>query len=266
MRVAGTAISASRIEAGGATLECFVVPWDTQIFEFTVAQIGGLDLGSPGTPSAPLMEAFDAWCAEHAVRLVSCRIDHTRLRESMVLEAHGFRFVEMVYEPRLEDVRSVAPPRHLIEVTEATVADLPAIEAIAASAFTTGRFLLDARLPPELSNRRYASWVRNSFETPEQTVLTASLDGALVGFFIVERRPLDHVYWHLTAVAPAWQGKGIGLSLWRTMLRRHADDGAASVGTTISGHNLAALNLYARLGFAFTSAQMTFHRLTGPAT
>ena len=85
-----------------------------------------------------------------------------------------------------------------------------------------------------------------------------------MGFFIVERRPDTSVYWHLTAVAPTWQGKGIGLSLWQTMLHRHAEEGAAFVATTISGHNLGALNLYARLGFSFPSARMTFHRLLGP--
>lgn len=86
----------------------------------------------------------------------------------------------------------------------------------------------------------------------------------MVGFFIVEPHLDRSVYWHLTAIAPPWQGKGIGLSLWQTMLIRHATEGATAVETTISGHNLPALNLYARLGFAMTSAQMTFHWLRNP--
>jgi ribosomal protein S18 acetylase RimI-like enzyme len=69
------------------------------------------------------------------------------------------------------------------------------------------------------------------------------------------------VYWHLTAVAPEWQGQGIGMSLWQTMLRRHAAEGATSVRTTISGHNAPAMNLYSRLGFSFSAPQMTFHWL-----
>jgi hypothetical protein len=44
-------------------------------------------------------------------------------------------------------------------------------------------------------------------------------------------------------------------------LLRHKGEGATSVETTISGHNLAVMNLYARLGFSFASAQMTFHRI-----
>jgi ribosomal protein S18 acetylase RimI-like enzyme len=255
----------TRIEIDGAVLESFVVPWDSEIFGFAVAQISRLDLGADEAPAGGLFGSFDAWCSDRGVRLVSCRLEHSRLRESMELEVHGFRFVEMVYEPRMDALAAVAPPRHAIDVTEATPADLPAIEAVAYAAFTTGRFLLDHRLPPDLSNRRYATWVRSAFEADEQTVLKAELDGELVGFFIVERRADGRIYWHLTAIAPGWQGRGIGLSLWQTMLHRHAADGATGVETTISGHNLAALNLYARLGFSFPSAQMTFHRLTVPS-
>lgn len=258
-------INSTTIGSDDAGLDCFVVPWDSTIFGFAVAQISRIDLGAAGTPSAGLFKSFDAWCSEQGVRLVSCRLDHTRLRESMELEAHGFRFVEMVYEPRLDELDGVASPGHAIDVTEATQGDVAAIEGIAYAAFTTGRYLLDHRLPPDLSRRRYATWVRSAFDASRQTVLKAELDGELVGFFIVERQPDDRVYWHLTALASRWQGKGLGLSLWQTMLRRHAAEGATSVETTISGHNLAAINLYARLGFSFSAAKMTFHRLMAPS-
>ena len=248
-------------EADGAALGCFLVPWDTEIFGFPVAQISRMELGDGADPGTILRE-FDAWCAGQDVRLASCRLDHTRLRESMALEDVGFRFVEMVHEPRLDLIDHVAAPGLMLQVGEAVEDDLAAIEEIAQSAFTTGRFLLDWRLPPELSRRRYAAWVRNSFEDPGHVVLKGTVDGELVGFFIVEPRPDGSVYWHLTAIAPRWQGKGMGMSLWRTMLLRHRTDGATSVSTTISGHNPPVLNLYARLGFKFGAAQMTFHRLT----
>lgn len=249
------------LEASGAVLECFLVPWDTEIFGFPVAQIGRLELGESADPGTILRE-FDAWCAGQRVRLVSCRLDHTRLRESMALEDVGFRFVEMVHEPRLEPIDHVAAPDRLLQISKAVEDDLAAIGDLAHAAFTTGRFLLDWRLPPELSRRRYAAWVRNSFGDPAHEVLKATVDGELVGFFIVETRGDGSVYWHLTAIAPRWQGKGMGMSLWRAMLLRHRADGATSVSTTISGHNPPAINLYARLGFKFGAAQMTFHRLT----
>jgi Acetyltransferase (GNAT) family. len=253
----------TRLERAGAVLECSLVPWDSEIFGFPVAQIGRVELDEGAQPKE-MLDAFEAWCASHDVRLVSCRLDHMQLRESMALEERGFRFVEMVHGPRLDSLEGIAAPQHVLQVTKATLGDLGLIEEIAYSAFTTGRYLLDWRLAPELSKRRYSTWVRNSFDAPRQTVLKAEAEGDLVGFFIVEHRPDQSVYWHLTAIAPRWQGKGIGLSLWQTMLIRHRAEGATFVETTISGHNLPAINLYARLGFSFASARMTFHQLRDP--
>jgi GNAT superfamily N-acetyltransferase len=250
----------TRLESAGAVLEGSLVPWDSEIFGFPVAQITALELDE-AADAAGVLDRFEAWCSSHDVRLVSCRLDHTKLRESMALEERGFRFVETAYRPRLDTFDSVGTPKHHVEVAEATSADVPRIEEIAYSVFTTGRFLLDGRFPEELSRRRYATWVRTSFESAAQSVLKAEAEGDLVGFFIVEQRPDRSVYWHLTAVAPDWQGKGMGMSLWQTMLLRHRDEGASFVETTISGHNLAIINLYARLGFSFASAQMTFHWL-----
>ena len=53
----------------------------------------------------------------------------------------------------------------------------------------------------------------------------------------------------------------IGSRVWRSMLDRHASEGAIAIETTVSGHNLAVLNLYSRLGFSLASAELTFHRL-----
>ena len=250
------------IEADGAVLAYSLVPWDSEVFGFPVAQIDHVVFEAGRSPDEVFAQ-FEGWCAENDVGLVSCRLDHTQLRESMILEDHGFRFIETVYEPRLASFDRIAVPGHAIDVAEAGPDDLPRIEAIAYDAFDTGRFLLDWRLPPDLSRRRYANWVATSVGVPGRAVLKAEVEGELIGFFIVEHQADDGVYWHLTAVAPGWQGRGLGLSLWRTMLLRHQAEGAASVGTTISGHNLAAINLYARLGFTFATSRLTLHRLRG---
>jgi RimJ/RimL family protein N-acetyltransferase len=44
------------------------------------------------------------------------------------------------------------------------------------------------------------------------------------------------------------------------MIDRHRDRGMTAVETTISAHNLPVMNLYARLGFRFSQAEMTLHR------
>ncbi|MGZ9276396.1 MAG: GNAT family N-acetyltransferase, partial [Candidatus Limnocylindrales bacterium] len=176
------------IEADGAVLDCSLVPWDSDMFGFPVAQISRVEFAPASAPDRVLRQ-FETWCADHEVRLVSCRLDHTRLPESIALEGLGFRFIEMVYGPRLDSLDGVTAPRLPIEVAPAERIDLADIESIAYDAFSTGRFLLDPRLPGDLSRRRYATWVRTSFDTPGQTVLKAVVDGEVMGFFIVEHRP-----------------------------------------------------------------------------
>ena len=241
------------------SMDFFLVPWDTQVFGFPVAQINAFKLKNGGD-SAGIYRRFEDWRDGQNIRIVSCKLDHFALRESMFLEARGFRFVEMVYRPSLSLKHANFPDSEL-RIEHARPADLPEIEAIAGSAFDTGRYLLDWRLDSQHSHLRYRNWLRNSAVSADQEVLTASANGEIVGFFIIEKRPDDSVYWHLTAIAAHQRGRGLGKQLWRAMALRAWREGATRVETTISAHNLPVINLYAQLGFRFDSAQMTLHWL-----
>jgi len=254
-----TLLHRETLSAPGVRLEVSIVPWDSGIFGYPVAQIDHLSLDGGDAAGEEAMASLKAWLDSHGVRLASCRLDSGALRESMLLEAHGFRFVEMVYGPRLDPIPADLAPDDELVVTAALEGDLPEIEAVAGTAFATGRHRLDWRLDPDASNDRYRQWVRSSFAGGRQRVLKAAIGGATVGFFIVEERQDLGVYWHLTAIAPGWQGRGIGKRLWRAMLRRHALDGRRRVETTISAHNVSVINLYARLGFRFAAPRMTLH-------
>lgn len=246
------------LSAGGVEIDVFLVPWDTEIFGFPVAQIDRIVVEA-GADLADAMRLLRSWLDDHRIHLASCRLDSLALRESMLLEAHGFRFVEMVYSPVLSPVVASSPPDDAFLIEPVAKEDLDQIEAIAGTAFATGRFKLDWRIDPSASDRRYRTWVRNSYADARQQVLKATLGGALVGFFIVEARPNGSVYWHLTAIAPASQGKGIGKRLWAAMVRRHSDSGVSRIETTISAHNPPVMNIYAALGFRFGSPRMTLH-------
>jgi RimJ/RimL family protein N-acetyltransferase len=236
-----------------------IVPWDSEVFGFPVAQIDRIELADAAEASAAYHH-FEQWRDGLAVRMVTCRLDHFALQESMFLEGCGFRFVELVYRPSLCLEHTDFPESELV-IEPALPADLPEIEAIAGDAFSTGRYLLDWRLNPAHSHLRYRNWVRSSATSANQEVLKGSLHGQIVGFFIIERRADQSVYWHLTAMAKRWQGQGLGKRLWQAFAMRARLDGASRIETTISGHNLPVMNLYARLGFRFDAAQMTLHWL-----
>lgn len=248
-----------RLQSGDAELTCSLVPWDSESFGFVVGQVEAIHLRRPEDASE-LLGRLASWCFEQRIRLVSCRLGHTQLIESMALEDLGFRFIETVYRPRLELDRDLEAPPGGFQIVPAVPADVEPITDIARDAFATGRFMLDSRLDPAISRDRYATWVRRGLHAPGHTLLKVVAEHEIAGFFLVEMAD-RHVYWHLTALAKGWQGRGLGHAVWKAMLLSHQADGATSVETTISGHNLPALNLYARLGFRFGAAEMTFHWL-----
>jgi len=252
------AIEPQFINTPELAMEYFLVPWDSEAFGFPVAHVQHIALRDGN--AEPAFQQFEQWCRENNCRLVSCRMPHDRLRESGFLERHFFRFIEMVYKPRFESLAELADRESALDIREAAAADLPEVEQIARSAFATGRFVLDPQFPAGLGNERYVTWVRNSFADAQHQVIKAIVDGRLAGFFIVEERQDGTAYWHLTAIAPDFQGRGLGQALWQAMMIRHRRAGMHRIETTISAHNTAVINLYAKLGFTFGGAEMTLHR------
>jgi ribosomal protein S18 acetylase RimI-like enzyme len=244
-------------------LRCGLVPWDIAAFGFPVAQITEIEVKDASQAAhdyAPMHE----WMDRQGVRILSCRLPHDRLCESMFLESQGLRFVEMVIHPRLTKLDSRQYPADTLTISSATVDDLPGLEAIAEHAFHFERYHVDPRLDTRLGDLRYARWVRNSFTHPTQCLLKVEDGAKLVAMFVVERQSSEKVYWHLNAIAPEWQGQGYGKRVWREMLRRHQAEGAIEVATTISARNAPVLGLYAGLQFSFLPPDMTFHWVREP--
>ncbi len=247
-----------RLDTDALTLAYFRVPWDSDIFGFPVAQITEMQIAQPAHADlAPFMD----WLEREHIRLASCRLTESRLDESMLLERFGFRFVEMVLHPHLADLQAYPCTHQGLRVELAEVADLTAIEEIAAHAFGYERFHADPRLDRAAADRRYRVWVRNSHVHPTQKLYKICEGADLVAFFVTEDKPDGLCYWHLTAVSPAFHGRGYGKRVWREMLHFHRGEGRTQIGTTIAARNTPVLNLYASLNFRFLPPEMTLHWL-----
>ncbi len=249
------------ISTAAIELEYYAVPWDTGIFGFPVAQVGRLELHDPNQPGRALadVEPFLAWLAGQDIALVCCRLPLEQLAASMFLEDLGFRFVETVWHPRLENLQTFPELTQTLEVSRVTENDLPEIEAIAGKAFGHERFHVDPRLDPALGDKRYRSWVRNSLAHPTQQIWKIADGGSTIAFFVTEYTSEHCCHWHLTAVSPEFQGQGYGKKVWRTMLALHQQHGIEQVGTTVSGRNARVINLYGSLGFRLTAPEITLH-------
>ncbi len=214
-----------RISVPGLDLEFCLVPWDSDMLGMQVAQIEHIHVATGADPTEG-MEQFRVWRDLHDVRF-ACRLPSLHLRESMLLEEHGFRFVEMVYRPSLSLIPGPGPYQDAMVIARTEPSDLPTIDEIAWQLFRNGSArpglaLGQHRRPRTLSHLGK----RNSLLSPNEEVLKATLGSEIVGFFIVEDRDDGTTYWHLTAIAPAWQGKGVGGRLWRAMIAPASGGGA----------------------------------------
>lgn len=246
------------IDTVSLRLSCAEASWDTVVFGAPVLVIDRLEvLGDDAHSDA---QEFMAYVERRRALLVSCRLPHDQLRESMLLEDLGFKFIEMIYQPVLEQLSKASWPRVApLAVAYATEDDLVALLEIAGRAFFNERFHVDPRLPCEAGDRRYQNWVRSALNHPRQRLNTLRDGASVVGFFVTELTDDGTCYWHLNAISPHFQGQGVGRRAWSTMLDLARDAGAVRVRTSVVARNVRVLNLYAALGFRLAPPAMTFH-------
>ncbi|MBK8535841.1 MAG: GNAT family N-acetyltransferase [Candidatus Competibacteraceae bacterium] len=204
------------IVTSGLRLSAALVPWDTEIFGFPVAQIRELEVTNR-LSATEAYQTFQEWLDVNEIRIASGRLPHNQLQESMFLEAQGFRFVEMVLHPKIEGIQYLNIPKDSLIITPVLESDLPIVQDIAERAFGYERYHVDPRLDPNLGNKRYGCWVKNSLHHPNQQLLKIMEGQHIVALFIIESKEDQSAYWHLTAISPQWQGA----RLWTACLVRH---------------------------------------------
>jgi ribosomal protein S18 acetylase RimI-like enzyme len=236
-------------------------PWDSAVLGAPVLQITDIRVHDERRAGAP-MSRFESARDAASSPFVSCRLPHDRLRESMLLEERGFRFMEMAFQLEYPDLQDAAlPDPGGLSVQAADQADLAWAIGVAGHAFEHERFHVDPRLPRGLGDCRNQNWVRNTAQHLTQRLLVVRDGADRVGFFIVEQLQDGTSYWHLAGIAPERQGQRYGSRSWAAMLHHTRQTGASRVRTSITARNDRVLNLYVRLRFRFSPPAMTFHWL-----
>lgn len=248
----------NKIVSPSISMSWSLAPWDEAVCGFPVIQI--LNLQVHGKDASADILRFEHERDTIGAGLVSCRLPHDHLVESMLLEDFGFRFIEMLYAPELDLKHfKTNEDTHLLKVKYATMVDLPCLQTIARTAFSNERFKMDFRLDPDFSDKRFQNWVTNSIHHSSHELYVISDETRIVSFFVTELMNDGTCYWHLNAIDPDAQGLGFGRRVWLSMLNHAARSGAQRVRTSIAARNHRVLNLYASLGFKFLPPSMTFH-------
>lgn len=174
------------------------------------------------------------------------------LASKQMLHEHGFYYCDTLIEPHCaaENLKVSAHPDSAI----GRHTDWQALLPICHGAFSHGRFHRDFNLDPAGADTRYDNWLRQLHQ--QHQVYGLFWRNELAGFIACSGNKLL-----LHAVADAYRGKGLAKYWWSAVCVELFGAGHTEVQSSISATNVAALNLYASLGFAFRNPVDVYHSL-----
>ncbi|MEW6313111.1 MAG: GNAT family N-acetyltransferase [Pseudomonadota bacterium] len=174
------------------------------------------------------------------------------LANKRLLHEHDFYYCDTLLEPHC----GKANLRHFAhdEVTVTRDISLETLLAICHGAFTHGRFHRDFNLPRTQADLRYDSWLKQLHG--EGKVYGLLFRNKPAGFIACNGAHLA-----LHAIAEDLRGQGLAKYFWGAACEKLFAAGHEEITSSISAANIAALNLYAALGFKFRKPLDIYHRL-----
>ena len=180
----------------------------------------------------------------------SIRVDP--LADKRLLQEHGFYYCDTLIEPTCTAEKLVR-----IEDPDATISrytEWDALLPICHGAFVHGRFHRDFNLERAHVDLRYDNWLRQLYE--KNAVFGLYWRDKLAGFIAYETNKLV-----LHALSENQRGRGRAKYWWSAVSNELLTTGHEEVRSSVSAVNLAAINLYASLGFSFCQSLDVYHRL-----
>jgi len=250
-------------DSAGNTIQYGLIPWDSEIFGFNVAEIFNVELSNLETTGAFFSE-FEKQVKMLGVRLLVAKVSAYERHIFYEFQRSGYIFIEETINPYIvnlqkSDVNYAKYSK--ITLKNATEVELPAIREIASTTFEYDRFHLDFNLDANLANKRYSVWIDNSYRSNDD-VLYAELNGNVAGFSIV-RIDGQSASLPLIGIANPHKGTAIGLFFYMATCNRLKELGVKAVSTTISLNNINVLNIYSRCGFSFKDPVFVLHKWIG---
>lgn len=175
------------------------------------------------------------------------------LADKRLLQEYGFYYCDTLLEPHCY-AASLRPATHK-NATISKVVNNEEVLAICHGAFAYGRFHRDFNLSKSAADLRYDNWLKQLLEARQ--VYGLYWQDLLAGFVGYSGNNLV-----LHAIEEKYRGKGRSKYWWSAVCIELLALGHDEVTSSISATNLAALNLYASLGFYFKNPHDVYHRVT----
>ncbi|MBI2317431.1 MAG: GNAT family N-acetyltransferase [Betaproteobacteria bacterium] len=212
-------------------------PWDQVAF--------GIDCFELADSSPELLEQALQTPGHYSVKV-------DPLAPKQALHRCGFYYCDTLLEPWCTPPRLARLERDGLAIDDAPA--LGTVLGICHGAFAHGRFHRDFGLDSRRADRRYDNWLRELHR--ERKVYGLLCQGDPAGFIA---RSGDCLVLH--ALGERYRGRGLARYFWSMLCARLFAEGLPEVRSSISAANLAALNLYAALGFRFRKPVDVYHRM-----
>lgn len=233
-----------------ATIE--PLSWESEFFALDSAKLSF-------SSSAPALAEADL----AAYTLVQAKVPAQHLALADGLADLGFRLVEGEVDLvlALEHDHAVEPGSVAQTSRLATKADIPALRAAAAQAFTVSRF----RMPwyqPDDSGRFYALWIEKAVlgTFDHQCLLALHEQGRPEGFVSLRNLGGRETRIGLLAAFPGASGRGVGARLMTAAIAECRRQGMQRLRVATQIGNIAALRLYQRQGAVIESTAYWLYR------
>jgi dTDP-4-amino-4,6-dideoxy-D-galactose acyltransferase len=247
--------------------------WDTRQLGVRAARIGRLvlhpDYAASSLARSELLGKVYEDCTEKSIRFLTARLGSNETSFIHQLEDDGFNVMDGIitfsYDLRLGQVPAGGGQ---ITLRQAEEADSRELERIAFSSFTRDRFHADPRIPPDVADRIYENWIRNSLRgIGADVVIVGEAEGRLAGFVTcrVDERSgrilgLSVGTIALVAVDGRARGKGVGTAMMLEALRWFREHGAAVVEVGTQLRNIPSSRVYERMGFRLVASSLSLRK------
>ena len=237
-----------------------LLPWDQEAFGFPVGRIISAGVAPDAASEASAVAALRNWAEASQAALVCAAAPAAALDWVVWLARIGFVCVDLTLSVSLTSFARRPRTVRAAGVRPAQPEDHPAIVEIAGTAFDFGRYHRDPRFPRPLADRRFARWVDRALAGPGpgQCFLVTGPVGSPTAFMFFTVKD-GHADWHLAGAARSAASFAPGPMLFAGVLDALESQGVRSVFSKISAANTSVLNIYAALGFRFSSPEYTFH-------
>ncbi|HUQ38267.1 MAG TPA: GNAT family N-acetyltransferase [Aestuariivirga sp.] len=210
------------------------------------------DTAALGMPTWELTEYSEAALQKSSESKGHYTLRIDPLTNKRLVREYGFYYCDTLIEPFCTAAQ-LSMAHHPDAAISKSIDKAQALD-ICQGAFSHGRFHRDFNLPKPSADQRYNNWLAQLLET--KCVYGLYWDGSMAGFIGYSGNKLV-----LHAVAKDYRGKGLSKYWWRAVCSELLQNGHDEIASSVSATNLAAVKLYASLGFNFRNPQDVYHRL-----